>query len=236
MRSFVFRETEYDAIIFDCDGVLLASNELKIDAFRTASSELGFDDSTVDAFSGWQRLNFGISRFRAFARLMAGDFGAVPAAATHSGLIDAFARRVRLGYATIPEAPGLRACIAKLRGVPRFVASGSDEMELRDVFEERGMTEWFSSVRGSPTPKSDLIAEIMTSNEISRPIFLGDAHADADAAQANSIDFVFISALSTARESMTNRANDEGFPQVQDLAAFADELNSRESSPPFEKG
>jgi phosphoglycolate phosphatase-like HAD superfamily hydrolase len=221
MRSFTLGGTEYDSVIFDCDGVLLDSNRLKIDAFREAALASGFNETTVERFSKWQSLNFGTSRYRVFERLLSADFGPVPTSATLDHLLSEFGERVRAGYLDVPEAPGLRDLLEMLAGLPLYVASGSDEKELREVFQDRGLAVFFREIYGSPTPKSQIVGRIVESSPGARAIFVGDAHADADAAQQNSIDFVFLEMLSTVGTSMAIRAGAEGFAAFAGLEELA---------------
>lgn len=221
MRSFTLGGAQYDGVIFDCDGVLLDSNGLKIVAFQDCARDFGFDESAILAFTRWQSANFGTSRYRVFERLLGGDFGPVPPGVTLQRLLDTFGARVRSGYLSVPEAKGTSRLLEILEGVPLYVASGSDERELREVFESRGLADKFRAVRGSPSPKARLVREICEDSSMLSPLFVGDAHADADAAQENSIDFVFVSGLSTVAISMSARAHAEGYLQFHDLAEFA---------------
>ena len=230
MHSFALGGVEYDAVIFDCDGVLLDSNRLKVDAFQEVALASGFDETTVREFSTWQSKNFGTSRYRAFERLLSGDFGHVPASATLDGLLSAFGDRVSGGYLYVAEASGLRDLLQMLEGLPLYVASGSDEQELRAVLRARGLASYFCEVYGSPTPKSRIVNQILECSTSTRAIFVGDAHADADAAQGNSIDFVFVNALSTVGASMSVRAKAEGFAEFEGLDDLAAAISAGDST------
>lgn len=211
----------YDAVAFDCDGVLLDSNDLKVEAFRRVTRAAGFAPETVEAFSAYQTQNFGTSRHRLFARLLEGAFGAPPPGATLEALLEGFGQAVSAGYLEVDEAPGARALLEALSpAAPLFVVSGSDEAELVEVFEKRGLSRHFRAVFGSPATKTENLARVAEALGMAAPrlLFIGDAEADADAAVASGADFLFASRYSKVRDRLGARALRDGFPTVDVLA------------------
>lgn len=226
----------YDAVVFDCDGVLLDSNDLKIEAFRRVLIEAGLDSEVVSAFSAMQTRSFGTSRHRLFDRLLSGEFGRVPPAVTKAHLLDAFGQAVASGYLEVAETEGMAALLDQWSGrVPFFVVSGSDELELVEVFRARGLDRAFLGIFGSPATKIDNLSkvkDIVRGFGIAEPnlLFLGDAEADADAAHAQQADFVFVARYSKVRESMTRRGTEsERFFQIE---ALSDLLVAAETAAP----
>ncbi|WP_158250859.1 HAD family hydrolase [Cryobacterium sp. Y82] len=213
--------------MFDCDGVLLDSNGMKVSAFRHAARREGFSESTVEAFSAWQSTNFGTSRYSVFSELLAGTFGPVPSRASIDQLLDGYAIEVRAGYMEVPETPGLRNVLVGLRKLLLFVASGSAETELRSVFKERNLSDNFVEIYGSPRPKAAILAGLSKSYPDANFLMVGDAHADADAAFAANMDFAFFAPMSLVADSMSARANREGFPVVFDLNDLIGRPNAR---------
>ncbi|ELA7163908.1 HAD family hydrolase, partial [Vibrio parahaemolyticus] len=53
----------YDTVIFDCDGVILDSNNLKIDAMRNALRMAQVSELEIDNCCNYFKANFGKSRF-----------------------------------------------------------------------------------------------------------------------------------------------------------------------------
>ncbi|MEF1210741.1 hypothetical protein REH77_01085 [Vibrio alginolyticus] len=53
----------YDTVIFDCDGVILDSNNLKIDAMRNALRMAQVSELEIDKCCTYFKANFGKSRF-----------------------------------------------------------------------------------------------------------------------------------------------------------------------------
>ncbi|MCG7753914.1 HAD family hydrolase [Flavihumibacter cheonanensis] len=72
-----------------------------------------------------------------------------------------------------------------------FIASGSDEKELRYLCDELAISEFFESIHGSPTPKIKLVEDILRKFSLpsTETILIGDAHNDFEAASRNNIAF-----------------------------------------------
>lgn len=218
---------QYGAIIFDCDGVLLDTNHAKIQAFRDCAIEADFDPDTVERFSEWQSQNFGLSRGLVFEKLLSGSFGEAPNSASLHDLIQSFGHKSRSLYGASVECQGVRELLDHLQGHPLFVASGSDQSELRNVLREKRLSGYFRMILGSPTSKVDNVNKIVSHLEAEfqslRTVMIGDSLADYEAAKINNIEFVFVSRYSTATESMGKLALEGQFSAVDNL----DELRQK---------
>jgi len=222
----------YDAYIFDCDGVLLDSNVMKNEAFRRAALSEGFDQETADALASWQAANFGRSRYVIFDLLMEGTFGVVPPLASLAALLRAYAVEVSAAYLAVDEADGARELLAALMGSRLYVVSGSDEAELRTVLAARGLASGFQAIYGSPATKVENLERVLGDlPDRDRVLFLGDAMADADAASAVGIPFLYVARYSLAADAMDERVERGEFAAVaslRDIAAlFSPEAASR---------
>jgi phosphoglycolate phosphatase-like HAD superfamily hydrolase len=181
-------------------------------------------------FSCWQRENFGKSRYVAFRQLVSGAFGDHHFQGAAEELVTDFAALVEDIYAQATPTTGFQDLVQSAKGVPLFVASGSEQTQLRSVFDRNGMAKNFRGVFGSPTAKVDIVrgiaGQIRASRVDAQLLMVGDAHADADAAAASDVDFVFVSSFSLVVDSMRARSIREGFPSVVDLAELADLVNA----------
>ena len=86
--------------------------------------------------------------------------------------------------------PGAAELIRKeATRIPLFVASGTPEAELNTIVIRRGLASYFTAVRGSPTPKQKLIADILSAHALSpeRVLMIGDALIDYQSAQLNKL-------------------------------------------------
>jgi phosphoglycolate phosphatase-like HAD superfamily hydrolase len=71
------------------------------------------------------------------------------------------------------------------------IVSGSDEMELKFLCQELGLFNYFKSIHGSPTPKNELVKNLLTNTNYikEKSILIGDAINDYEAAINNGISF-----------------------------------------------
>jgi phosphoglycolate phosphatase-like HAD superfamily hydrolase len=72
------------------------------------------------------------------------------------------------------------------------IVSGSDQDELRFLCKELNINQYFKSIHGSPTPKNDLVKDILSKNSYKKNdcLLIGDSLNDFDAAHINNIDFL----------------------------------------------
>lgn len=188
----VNRLSEYKTIIFDCDGVILNSNRVKTDAFYSAA--LPYGHSAAAALVDHHVRNGGISRYKKFDYFLQ---NIAPVDAQGPGLqdlLDTYAEMVKTGLLACEVAEGLEAFRHHTTGARWLVASGGDQAELREVFEERRLLQWFDGgIFGSPDTKEDIVKREMENGNICLPaLFIGDSRYDHQVAHENGLDFAFL--------------------------------------------
>lgn len=186
----------YQTLIFDCDGVILDSNRIKSEAFRTAA--LPYGDAAADALVAWHVANGGISRYQKFAHFLAEIVPAGLPGPDLETLLARYAEAVREGLACCAVAPGLASLRERTKAARWLIVSGGDQAELREVFAVRGLADMFDGgIFGSPDNKDQILSRELTSANITSPaLFLGDSTYDHRAAHAAGLDFVFVSGWS----------------------------------------
>jgi len=75
---------------------------------------------------------------------------------------------------------------------PMHIVSGSDGEELRYLCGKLGIAAYFQSIEGSPTPKNELVRNLMAASAYppERCVLIGDSHNDREAAVLSGIPFV----------------------------------------------
>lgn len=185
--------SHYDIVIFDCDGVLLDTNYLKIEAFGKAVEE--YPLNIVDKFKEHCKLTFGISRYIKFKEFFS-DFAKEPFDENkYNHLLNNYASLCSKLYTKAEFTPGSVELLSRLNCKNRklFVASGSDEIELRDCFQKRNISKYFCGIYGSPKTKNKCIEEILLINPNKSVVFIGDSLSDMNSAIENRIDFIYMS-------------------------------------------
>jgi HAD superfamily hydrolase (TIGR01549 family) len=209
----------YQVIIFDFDGVLVDSNRLKVEAMRTALRSCGyFSDELVAECTANFAANFGKSRYHHIERFC--DYLDLQdkdlKGRVYDFLLEGYAAEVQLHYPEAPLAEGIDVLLPKLAQKKLFIASGSEQQQLRDVAEAKGLAGFFRGIYGSPTRKPDIIKDILQQEHTEVALMVGDAFADYEAAEYNNIDFCFYSPLSLVGAELTEFCFRQGVPVIQD--------------------
>jgi phosphoglycolate phosphatase-like HAD superfamily hydrolase len=207
---------KYELFIFDCDGVILDSNQLKIHAMDNALSNIGLDRKIIEKCLAYFRNNFGKSRYHhvsVFSEKFIGMTLNNDITSFNDKLLMNFSQQCKELYSNAEITPGFIDFISCLKG-KKFIASGSDQKELREVFDSRNLSHLFDGIYGSPTAKSDNSAYILTIEPMKKAIMFGDAIADLTASIDNSIDFVAFRPYSNIPEELSAQADIHGFSVI----------------------
>ncbi len=186
------RTTDWQAIIFDFDGVLVESGDIKTQAFASLYQPYG--EQVMAAVVQYHCLNGGMSRYQKFRYFQQHLLDRSPLTADEEQELDRqFSQLVVEAVIAGEAVAGADAFIRQeTTRRPLFIASGTPETELNSIVARRGLAPYFTAVRGSPTPKQTLIAEILSHHALppERVLMIGDALIDYQSAQLNGVAFL----------------------------------------------
>ncbi len=182
----------FATLVFDCDGVILDSNRIKTDAFRSVALRYGSD--VAEALVQFHVQHGGMSRYRKFEHLLVNILGQAGDEKELQTLASAYGECVYRELLQCDIAPGLHELRKATADQAWMVVSGGDEAELRRVFEARGLDVLFErGVHGSPATKDVIFQrELSTANLELPALFVGDSRYDHEAAQRAGLQFVFV--------------------------------------------
>ena len=139
----------YSTLVWDCDGVILNSNNIKSAAFRSVS--LPFGNSASSKLVDYHMQNGGISRYSKFNYFIdsimpvyAPEVFIKDKSELLNHLLREFSNIVKEELLKCEITPGLRELRHSMEDKPWYIVSGSDQAELREVFEDRGIAEYFN--------------------------------------------------------------------------------------------
>ncbi len=179
------------AVIFDFDGVIVESVDIKTAAFRELFSKEGED--AAKKIVDYHLDNAGVSRYEKFRYiyreilkrdLKEDEFG------------ELCRRFASLVMKSVVGAPYVKGAYPFLKNNAEkykfFVVSATPQDEIEEIIEERGISGFFTAVYGAPTGKRDAVKYILSKEAIepSSVIYVGDALSDYEAARDNNINFV----------------------------------------------
>ena len=183
---------ENSIILWDFDGVLMQSNEVRDRGFEIVLKS--YTDHQVSQLMDFHRKNGGLSRYVKFRYFfeeilkkeiteneileLANSFSII--------MKDLLVDSKLLITETIEF---IRKNYTKYK---MHIVSGSDGNELRYLCKELGIDHYFLSIHGSPTPKKELIRQLLLNQNYLKKecVMIGDSINDWDAAHENGIDFL----------------------------------------------
>ncbi len=188
-----YRLESKNLLIFDFDGVLVDSVNIKTEAFAALFEPFG--PEIREKVVNHHQLNGGMSRYEKFTYYYETFMGQKLAPKVHADLNTRFSQLVKDRVLSAAEIPGAGPFLSHYAsGKACFVCSATPETELRDIVDGRGLARFFAGVYGSPSSKADIIARILRERgaEPAAAVFFGDAINDLVAAQSCGVDFVGI--------------------------------------------
>ena len=209
-----------NAIVFDFDGVILESTEIKTQAFIDIFSD---ETDHLDSIIRHHLENMGISRHEKFRYIYKNILKKELTQDHSEKLAHMFATSVWKNILDCPEVPGIMDFLnMHSKDCLFFIASGTPEDELKEVVKLRHLDNYFAGVYGSPRLKPEIIHDIvqkwnLKTNEM---LFIGDALTDLNDARECNISFIGRIAASG------NNFADEDVITINDFCDLPNFLNS----------
>jgi beta-phosphoglucomutase-like phosphatase (HAD superfamily) len=165
----------YKTWIFDCDGVLLDSNHIKSEAFYEVALSYGKDNA--DTFLKYHRDFGGVSRYEKFNYFFKCILRKTDYSDELFTALERYGTLVKQKLVSSRETTGARKFLEKLpEKSMKYVISGGNQDEVRDVFRVKGLERYFTGIFGSPEDKITIIHDKLKSKDIQLPaIFIVDS-------------------------------------------------------------
>jgi phosphoglycolate phosphatase-like HAD superfamily hydrolase len=184
--------TNFEVIIWDFDGVIIDSDEIRTNSFKETFKEFG--KRNVDKLIEYHKLNGGLSRYDKidfFFKKIINQNISNSEFISRVNLYSKFCLE-RLCDKSLLINDSLDFIKVNYKNYLFHIASASDEMELRNICKELDISHFFRSINGSPTTKVNNVKDILKNNNysINNCCLIGDSNNDMDAANINGITFI----------------------------------------------
>ena len=179
------------AIIFDFDGVIVESVDIKTKAFARLFEHEG--GVVVEKVVDYHLKNGGVSRFDKFRYYYKEILKRPLSDQQFEELCSGFSELVMEEVVKAPYVKGSKEILDNyFRICQCFVATGTPQEEIDEIIIQRGMFPYFKGVYGAPKKKYVIVREILDSYGIKpeEVIYVGDAMSDYQAASENSVRFI----------------------------------------------
>ncbi|BCB96312.1 haloacid dehalogenase [Dissulfurispira thermophila] len=202
------------AIIFDFDGVLVESVDIKTKAFaKLFESER---KEIVEKIVDYHLKNAGVSRFEKFRYIYKEILERELTDEIFKALCKRFSELVVDEVVNAPYVKGAKEFLDAYSVVyDCYIASATPQEEIEEIIKRRNMMRYFKGIYGSPKKKVDIVREILTVNTSSLSpqssvlspypsilptqssplspqsfVYVGDALSDYEATKDNLVNFI----------------------------------------------
>ena len=183
-----------ELFIFDFDGVIADSVEVKTEAFAELYSIYG--DKIVRNVIEHHRNNGGVSRYDKFRYYHQEFLGLAITDQEVNKLSKIFTGLVVDKVIASDEIPKVEKFLEQysVGNTIYAINSATPQNEIRDIVKKRGLNNYFSVIYGSPSSKETNLRKILTLFKVSKSksLYFGDAESDLRAAENVGLDFVGI--------------------------------------------
>jgi len=179
------------AIIFDFDGVIAESVNVKTEAFASLYEPYG--KQIVKKVVQHHLANGGVSRFEKFKIYHKDLLNIELNDQNLQELSNQFSDLVVDKVIKAPYVPGALEFIKiNHKKYDLYISSATPSVEIVQIVKQRKIFDYFKGVNGSPISKNKHIKKIIKSNNYKKTevIFIGDSTSDRDAANENNIKFI----------------------------------------------
>ncbi|MDD5356009.1 MAG: HAD hydrolase-like protein [Candidatus Omnitrophica bacterium] len=177
-------------VIFDFDGVIAESVDIKTDAFQALFKDY---PQHIKAITEFHVNNGGISRYEKFKFIYINILKEELSQEKFDWHCDKFSELVVEKVVAAPFVKGARELLDACYGrYEMFIVSGTPETEIKEIIKRRGLVKYFLGIFGSPATKFELISNILKDRKYSadEAVFIGDSINDLDAAREARIRFI----------------------------------------------
>ena len=192
-----------NAIIFDFDGVVLESLNVKTNAFKKLYEPYGSDISKRVVEHHLE--NGGVSRFDKIKIYHNIFLGEDIDEKKIQKIAQKFSEMVVNEIMKVPFVDGAKQFIEdNYKRYLMFISSATPTNELNFICKQRKIAKYFQGIFGSPDSKSKHISSIITNYSLNNReiVFIGDSSSDLDA--ANTHNLTFIARLSGVSNNLVN--------------------------------
>ncbi|MEW6407129.1 MAG: HAD-IA family hydrolase [Patescibacteria group bacterium] len=178
-------------IIFDFDGVIAESVDIKTRAFIYLFKD--YHKSIQDKVKKLHLNNGGMSRYKKFKIIYEKFLNKRLDKITSNRLGKDFSRFCYQGVIKAPLVKGAKQFLKKsYKKYNLYIVSGTPESEIKRIIKEKGLSRYFRSVYGSPKYKGELCKAIIRKDKIlpREAVFIGDSVNDLKGAMEAGLYFV----------------------------------------------
>jgi len=188
--------TNYNFLIFDCDGVLFDSNKVKTEGFRFALQK--YPKKEVDKLISFHQKQGGISRYEKFKYFFSEILNLDDYKKNYKESLLRFSSYMEKELFNVNFVEGVQGFIDYCwqKQIRLYIVSGGDQLELNRLIEKKKISMYFSMLLGSPISKAENLEKVLQNEKNKKGMFIGDSRVDYFCAIEQDLDFMFVEQFS----------------------------------------
>jgi len=179
------------SVIFDFDGVICESMDIKTRAF--AHLFRNYPDDIVQKVVNFHLDNGGMSRFEKF-RIIYRDFLQQELSDEEENRLgNEFSEFCYKEVVRCPYVAGVEDFLENnYKKYLLYIVTGTPEAEMNNIIDDRGLRKYFRGVYGAPSKKGELIIKILRENKLEpeEAVMIGDSTTDYEGAKQAGVKFI----------------------------------------------
>lgn len=210
------------AVIFDFDGVLVESLDIKTNAFGRLFETEGKEFS--ERVMKYHIDNSGVSRFEKIRYIYKEMLNKDIDEATFTDLCNKFSDLVVDEVIKARYVDGALEFLEKYAAeYSFFICSATPLEELKEIIVKRDMARFFDQIHGAPVKKKDIVMKILEERKLAKNevVYVGDALSDYEAAKGNGV--YFIGRKTSDKKDLFSKSD---CPVVDDLCCLPDKIRA----------
>jgi len=213
---------ETKIMVFDFDGVIIDSAEVKVDEYRNLFSQFTKNEATLNKIINIYRNSAGIPRETTLKKVFKKVLDKAISNQEVENLSLDYSKKIFQRLETILPLKGFLEYIAIHKEINKHIISGAPNSDVSYLIKKLNLTKYFKSIKGGPLNKKNEITNIRNLAQVKAQdiVYFGDQKNDCIAAKSAGVDFIGINAGSNLDTMECKK-----FPDFEKLIAY--EMSNR---------
>ena len=208
---------ETKIMVFDFDGVIIDSTEVKIDEYRNLFSQFTKNKTTLNKIIKIYKNSAGIPRETTLKKVFKEVLGKTISNQEVENLSSDFSKRIFRRLETIELLKGFLEYLTIHKEINKHIISGAPNSDISYLIKKLNLSKHFKSIKGGPLNKENELINIRKLENVKAQdiVYFGDQKNDYIAAKSAGVGFIGINAGSNL-----DMIKCKQFPDFEKLIAY----------------